>query len=318
LIKKEAPSVDLVIQALSDHMHPRDFQIERVLSGASTYVYRVQSGADTYYLRILPEQHMSFAVEVHVHSLLRKQQVQVPEVLFFENDNESLGMSLMLVKEILGSSIEDYPPLVGNEDILCKAGQQLAVLNQIQVDGFGWIKRGKESCGNILQGEHLSLQEYIYACFDEDLFLLSEDVFHRDVAIQIKTTITNGLALMVRHPSCLNHGDFDDSHIFSHNGNFTGLIDFGEMQGNSPFYDLGHFKLHDGQHGQLSASYPSLAIGYNEVRSLTNDDQIEIDLWALWIGVRRLGMIHKRTWGGYHNHLSKAVTLQLDRLHKIL
>ncbi|WP_161601364.1 phosphotransferase family protein [Paenibacillus luteus] len=318
MIKKEAPTIDLVIKALSNHLHSRDFQIERVLSGVSTYVYRVQLGADTYYLRILPEQNMSFAMEVHVHSLLRKQQVQVPEVVFFENDTESLGMSLMLVKEILGSPIEDFPPLVGYEDILCKAGQQLAVLNRIQVDGFGSIKRGKEVCGNILKGEHHSLQEYIYAFFDEDLYLLSENVFHRDVAIQIKNTINTGLALMIRHPSCLNHGDFDDSHIFYHNGNFTGIIDFGEMQGNSPFYDLGHFKLHDGQHGQLAAGYPSLAEGYNKVRSLTNDDRIEIDLWALWIGVRRLGMVHKRTWGRYHDFLLKSVTFQMDRLYKSL
>lgn len=318
MIKKDAPNIDLVTQIVSDHLNSRDFKLERVLSGVSTYVYRVQLGENTFYLRVLPEQDMSFAVEVHVHSLLRQKKVQVPEVIYFEHHNEALGMSMMLVKEILGSNIEAYPPIDEYENILFDAGKQIAVINQVRVDGFGWIKRGNEECGNILQGEKDSLQDNIYEYLDEDLFLLSENVFHKDVTSQIRSTLNTGTALMLRHPSCLIHGDFDDSHIFAHNGNFTGIIDFGEIQGNSPLYDLGHFKLHDGQHRQRYLGYTSLAKGYNEVRDLSYDDQIEIDLWALWIGVRRLGIICKRTWGSYHDHLIKTVKLQMDILNKKL
>jgi aminoglycoside phosphotransferase (APT) family kinase protein len=315
LIKKDAPDIDLVRPLLSDHLNSSDLKIERVLSGVSTYVYRVQLGENTFYLRVLPEKDMSFAAEVHVHSLLRQKQVLVPEIIYFEHHNEALGMSIMLVKEILGSTIEDCPSIDEYEDILFKAGKQIAVINQVRVDGFGWIKRGKEECGNILQGEKDSLQENIYEFLDEDLFLLSENVFHKDVISRIRSILNTGTALMVRHPSYLVHGDFDESHIFSHNGNFTGIIDFGEIQGNSPLYDLGHFKLHD---GQRYLGYNTLAKGYNEARDLSYDDQIEIDLWALWIGVRRLGIVYKRTWGRYHDHLIKTVKLQLDRLNKKL
>jgi aminoglycoside phosphotransferase (APT) family kinase protein len=315
LIKKDAPTIEIVTQVLRDHLKSSDFKVERVLSGVSTYVYRVQLGENIFYLRVLPELDMSFAVEIHIHSLLRQNQVQVPEVIHFEHHNEALGMSMMLVREILGSNIEDCPTIEEYGDILFKAGKQIAVINQVRVDGFGWIKRDKEESGNALQGEKGSLQDIIYEFLDKDLFLLSENIFHKDVISQIRSTLHTGTALMLRHPSHLIHGDFDDSHIFSHNGSFTGIIDFGEIQGNSPLYDLGHFKLHD---GQRYLGYNYLAEGYNEVRALSYDDQIEIDLWALWVGIRRLGMVYKRTWGRYHDHLIKTLKLQIDRLNKKL
>lgn len=314
LIKKDVPNIELVKQIVSDCLHSTAFKIERVLSGVSTYVYRIQLGEHTFYLRVLPEQDMSFGVEVHVHSLLRQKEVSVPEVIYFEHHNEVLGMSIMLVKEIPDKNVEDFSSKDQYEDILFNAGKQIAVINQVSVDGFGWIKRVNEQGGTVLRGEKNSLHEFIYECLDRDLFLLSENIFTDHFTSQITNTINTGASLLLRHPSSLIHGDFDDSHIFSHHGKFTGIIDFGEIQGNSPFYDLGHYKLHDGQ--QRFLGFNSLSQGYNEIRALSYEDQIEIDLWALWVGVRRLGMVYNRTWGSYHDFLIKMIKIQMDLLSK--
>ncbi|WP_199615415.1 aminoglycoside phosphotransferase family protein [Paenibacillus alkalitolerans] len=315
MIKKDAPHIDLVKQLVSDCLNSKAFMLERVLSGVSTYVYRVHFDGNIFYLRILPEHNLSFGVEVHVHSLLREKEVQVPEVIYFEHHNEAIGMSVMLVKEIHGSSVEACSSMNEYEGILFEAGKQIAILNKVKVDGFGPIKRGKEEYGIALRGEKNSLHDYIYEYLDEDLFLLSENVFNKNVTSRIKSTLNTGTAQMLSHQSYLSHGDFDDSHIFFHNGKFTGIIDFGEIEGNSPLYDLGHYKMHD---GRRYAGYHSLVKGYNEVKALTYDDQIEIDLWALWIGVRRLGIVLNRTWGSYHEHLIKMVNIQLDILSKKL
>ncbi|CAG7644276.1 phosphotransferase [Paenibacillus allorhizosphaerae] len=127
------------------------------------------------------------------------------------------------------------------------------------------------------------------------------------------------------HAPRLVHGDFDDDHIFAHHGTYTGIIDFGEIQGSSPLYDLGHFKLHDGQYHHDRLGFRSLAAGYNEVRELSYEDQVEIDLWALWIGTRRLARRYKYNrrdsqgnWGRYHDHLRKTVQIEIQLLvHKI-
>ncbi|SFL56946.1 Predicted kinase, aminoglycoside phosphotransferase (APT) family [Paenibacillus sp. 1_12] len=319
MIKNDAPKMDLVTQVLREYLKSAALKIDRVLTGVSTYVYRVQLDENTYYLRILPEQDKSFGVEVHVHSLLRQKGVHVPEVIYFEHHNDTLGMSIMLVKEIVGSQINDCSSINEYEDIVIEAGKQLAVINQIKVDGFGWIKRGTEETGTTLEGEKHFVHDYIYEFMDEDLFLLSENLFSkRDISL-ITDIFHSGSSLMSRHESFLIHGDFDYSHIFFHNGKFTGIIDFGEIQGNSPLYDLGHFKLHDGQsQSQRYLGFNSLVKGYNEVRELSKNDQLEIDFWALWVGVRRLGIIYKRTWGRYHEHLIKTIKIEMDILTKKL
>ncbi|MBP1993053.1 phosphotransferase family protein [Paenibacillus eucommiae] len=317
MIKNDAPNIELVLQLVRDCLNSKSFKLERVFSGVSTYVYRIQFGEDILYLRILPEQGLSFGVEVYVHSLLRQKEVQVPEVIHFEHFNETIGMSMMLVKEICGSNVKDCSSVDEYEGVLFEAGKQLAIINQVKVDGFGWIKRGEEEYGTTLRGEKNSLYDYIYEFLDEDLALLSKQVFSKSDISQITSFFSSGIELMLRHKASLIHGDFDDSHIFQQAGKYTGIIDFGEIQGNSPLYDLGHFKIHDGQY-QRYYGYNSLARGYDEARHLSSNDRLEIDLWALWIGIRRLGAVCKRTWGSYHEHLIKAIKIEMDLLSKKL
>ena len=38
----------------------------------------------------------------------------------------------------------------------------------------------------------------------------------------------------------LAHGDFDATAIFYRDGRYSGLIDFGEIRGTEPLFDLGH------------------------------------------------------------------------------
>jgi hypothetical protein len=153
ILKKEAPPINLVKQTAKDRLPVAAERIERVLTGASTYVYRVLSGESTSYLRLLPEQANSFGVEVYVHNLLRQKGVQVPEVIYYEHSNKSLGMSMMLVTEIPGSDVG----ICTTEEVYCNilfhAGTQLAAINQVKVDGFGWIRREAREPGAALRGE---------------------------------------------------------------------------------------------------------------------------------------------------------------------
>ena len=40
----------------------------------------------------------------------------------------------------------------------------------------------------------------------------------------------------------LAHGDFDCSHIYVADGRYSGIIDFGEIRGANPWYDLAQFR----------------------------------------------------------------------------
>ncbi|WP_158560257.1 phosphotransferase family protein [Paenibacillus contaminans] len=317
MLKREAPPIELVKQTAKDCLPVAADRIERVLTGVSTYVYRVQSGENISYLRLLPEQENSFGVEVYVHNLLRQKGVQVPEVIYYEHSNKSLEMSMMLLNEIPGSDIGSCTLEDVHKSTLLQAGKHLAIVNQITVDGFGWIQRKDGVPGESLRAEKSSMHEYIFDHMEEDLFYSSENVFGKPVISRISSLLHAGAPIMARHEAHLAHGDFDDSHIFCFHGVFTGIIDFGEIQGSSPLYDLGHYKLHD---GQRFLGFDTLAQGYSDIRKLSCDDQLEIDLWALWIGMRRIGNVcrQKRTWNKWHDHLVRTIRMEVEILSKKL
>lgn len=307
--KKQAPSMDKVEAVVHQILGGTVLGIERETQGVSTYVYRIETGKETLYLRILPEHEKSFAAEVLVHNLLLQKGVRVPEVVYFANCDESLGMSVMLVREIPGTHAGENLTREEYDAVLMDAGRQIALANQVPVDGYGWIQRGKHDEGTVLRGEHSEIKDVITEFLEPDLSFLSEGILPANEASRIRSILESGAPLMGRHEARLVHGDFDDSHIFQQHGAFTGIIDFGEIQGSSPLYDLGHFKIHD---GQRYLGYPALAEGYREVAALSAEDQLEIDLWALWVGVRRLGIIGRRHPGAYLNHLRQAVRKELE------
>ena len=83
----------------------------------------------------------------------------------------------------------------------------------------------------------------------------------------------------------LTHGDFDVTHIFEHDRRYSGIIDWGEIRGASMWYDLGHFRMHDG--AQLDARVlPWLLEGYAQVVGLPDDSWSHICFASLLIAVR--------------------------------
>jgi aminoglycoside phosphotransferase (APT) family kinase protein len=80
----------------------------------------------------------------------------------------------------------------------------------------------------------------------------------------------------------LAHGDLDLTHIYCQHGQYTGIIDLGEIQGTGPYYDLGHFRFHDGEHVSTIA-LPDVQVGYQEITPLPVDADRRIALASLLI-----------------------------------
>jgi hypothetical protein len=56
--------------------------------------------------------------------------------------------------------------------------------------------------------------------------------------------------------------------------------------------------------------------GYDEVRRLSREDHRAITLWALFVGVRRLGMIDGRPRGSDHRRLVGSVRHLVGELRR--
>lgn len=96
------------IETVVRHIFPSiSFMVERVAEGVSTFVYRILCGDETFYLRVLPEAGASFAPEVTAHTLLRQRQVNVPEVIYFEQ--RIRFTSLLINVRSLARSLQKRP-----------------------------------------------------------------------------------------------------------------------------------------------------------------------------------------------------------------
>ena len=113
----------------------------------------------------------------------------------------------------------------------------------------------------------------------------------------------------------LAHGDFDVTHIYQHDGRYTGIIDFGEMRGAHQLYDLGHFNLHDGE-VVPQRLLPALLEGYREVLPLPPDRERRISLMSVLIGVRALARnVRRQPPNAYQRHLASAIQRSIALLN---
>jgi len=306
--RSEVPSLAL-LQQFADEWFGKQVELERVTKGSSTYVFRMSVEHQTYYLRILPELDISFEAEVNALRLLKSKGVNVPNVIHYERSNDSIGLSLMITEELLGQDL-DMPDLVLERDsidsILFHAGEQIALVNQVKVDGFGEIDR---AVLDKLTGEHATMQAYYDHFLEHDLTALHSYSLSEYTINAARRVLEEGFKLINEQNSYLVHGDFDTSHIFHHNGAYSGIIDFGDIKAGSALYDLGHFRTHDFING-----FEPLLAGYSNVKELSEQDKLEISVWALFVSVRRLGMIHNRPRNFYHDHLANALERIVDEI----
>jgi Ser/Thr protein kinase RdoA (MazF antagonist) len=113
----------------------------------------------------------------------------------------------------------------------------------------------------------------------------------------------------------LAHGDFDTIAIFHLDGDYSGLIDFGEIRGTEPLFDLGHFHLWEHQRTPLSL-WDGLLAGYGEVAALPAGYEELVGRSATLLGLRQLAR-----WLGPPRSLGPghpAVTGRVARLRQLL
>jgi aminoglycoside phosphotransferase (APT) family kinase protein len=288
--------------------------IERTESGMSTQVYRIGCGASAFYLRIAEERAASLAPEVQVHEVLRTRGVRVPAVVHFEPFDERLERSVMVTAEIPGAPLAERPVDGATIEALRAAGRDLAVINSMPVHGFGWIRRETDAVGP-LQAEHDTYRTFALEQVEDDLAFLGQTVLTAAETVVIQGTIEHYDAWLHVEQAWLAHGDFDVTHIYQHDGRYTGIIDFGEIRGAHQLYDLGHFNLHDGE-VVLQMLLPALLEGYREVLPLPPDRERWISLVSVLIGVRTLARnLHRQPPNAYQRRLASAILRSIALLN---
>lgn len=313
-MRNERPAIKRIVQAISCIFpHMTQLHIEPILEGVSTYVYRIHYANDIFYLRVLPEMNASFAPEVAVHKLLRDKHVKVPDILYFEHYNALLEQSIMVTTEIKGEHFGHCSTAQEQRNILIEAGQDLAIINSIPIKHFGWIRRDSAEPAS-LEAEHSSYRSFVEEFLESDLALLATEALNPSTITAIRAIIYRFDSWLDGEQAWLAHGDFDVTHIYQAQGHYTGIIDFGEIRGTNKLYDLGHFRLHDGE-TLTSLVLPYLLEGYQKITPLPADYEQKIAFSSLLIAIRTLVRIIRKSPNLlYRQHTLQAIERDIQTL----
>ncbi len=298
----------IATQVLPGSGHPA---VERTETGVSTPVYQIRRGGVTLYLRVAEGPEASLLPEAQVHRLLHARGVRVPEVVHFDVFNEALGRSVMVTTEIRGSAIGRRHAGMDVRAVLRAAGRDLAAINEVGVEGFGWVRRDRPD-GAPLAAEMPTLRAFALEALDESLAAVTGFLTAAETET-IRQVLARCDAWLDGERAMLAHGDLDATHIYHRDEAYTGIIDFGEIRGADSFYDLGHVALHDGETISLPM-LPSLLDGYAEVAELPTDHGRRIQLWSVLIGVRALARSVGRSPAASQDHLVRGIRLALAQL----
>jgi Ser/Thr protein kinase RdoA (MazF antagonist) len=259
--------------------------VTRTAQGTTTQVYRIDRGGEFFYLRLAEDREDHFAAEALVHDLLATRGVRVPRVVHYEPFDEALDRSVLVTTEIPGRSLADRPTGVDVRSLLVAAGRDLARINDLAVEGFGWVRRDRPATER-LEAELPTHRAFALGVMEEGLAGLDAFLSSADVE-RVHSTVARHDAWLDSPRGRLAHGDFDLTHVYHRNGEYAGIIDFGEIRGADRWYDLGHFALHDGERPPAGA-LSDLLEGYREVAPYAAEDERRIWLWTLLIGMRLL------------------------------
>jgi len=273
-----------------------DLAVRRAREGGSTYVYRVDRGGETFYLRVLPEADATFAPEVQAHRLLAERGARVPAVVYYERYCAHLGLSVMVTTAVAGRSIgRGRPASATLERALREAGRDLALINSLPVAGFGWVVRDGPD-GAALAAEHPTYRAFALEGLATDLDLLGRHTLPAAQIAALRAAIDAHDAWLDPPHAVLAHGDYDATHIYAVAGRYSGLIDFGEIRGGDPYYDLAHLSLREGEAlpTPLLPLLPLLLRGYAEVTPQPPDVVQRIALASLFIAIKALARRARR------------------------
>lgn len=165
--------------------------------------------------------------------------VPAPHVRALELDGSVLPRPFILMSCLPGAASDD------RDQVLAEAGRKLKVLHSLTVDGFGFMQKSRESAITP-RGPYGSWAEFTsepVRCLDE---LVTNHVIDRVLAERLHAGLEEHRdAMAYEGPSMLLHGDLHPRHVFTRAGVLTGIIDWGDVCGGDPLFDLGRFSRAD-------------------------------------------------------------------------
>jgi aminoglycoside phosphotransferase (APT) family kinase protein len=286
----------------------RSVSLEPASPNRLLVVYRVRADDTVCYLRVAEEAGQDLVTDARLLADLAGLGVRVPEVVHVESDPSDLDRSFLVVAALDGDSLASHGTDAQARHAARAAGRDSALISALPVDGFGWVRRDG---GPGLRAESGTYTDFAVSDLPAqwpgwlaEAFTMSElDSLEAIVAEECQRPAAKG------H---LAHGDLDVSHIWlDGRGRYTGIIDFGEIRGADPFFDIGHFLLHD-RETRPQPLFEDFLAGYAEAGPLPEGHREQIRRSAILSGLRQLSL-----WLGPRRNYSPASSPARSRITRL-
>ena len=109
--------------------------------GRLLVVYRVRADGACYYLRVAEDAGEDLTTDARVLARLAERGVRVPAVVHVEAKPADLDRSFLVVAALAGQSLASRGTGEQARRAARAAGRDAALINAIEVEGFGWLRR---------------------------------------------------------------------------------------------------------------------------------------------------------------------------------
>jgi aminoglycoside phosphotransferase (APT) family kinase protein len=286
----------------------RSVFVEPASPGRLLVVYRVRADDTVCYLRVAEEAGQDLTTDAWLLDSLAGLGARVPGVVHVESDPRDLDRSFLVVAALDGGSLACHGTDAQARHAARAAGRDSALISAQLVDGFGWVRRdgrpGLRAGPGTYAGFAASDLPARWPGWLAGAFTTPElDCLGAIVAEECQRPAPQ---------AHLAHGDLDVTHIWlDRHGRYTGIIDFGEIRGADPFFDAGHFLLHD-REARPAPLFEDFLAGYAEAGPLPEGHRERIRRSAILSGLRQLSL-----WLGPRRNYSPASRPARSRITRL-
>lgn len=207
-------------------------RVERLAGSVGNQDFMLYTSLGDFVLKASAQQDL--AVEAWACRRVARAGVVVPELIGLEVESLSLPLPFLMMRRLPGAAVD------GSSAALVAAGQQLAIVHSIQLDGYG----GLAIEGSQARGRCGTWTEFVAELTSGLDALVAGRILSEPLAGAAWAVLRRSAdELSFDGPSVLLHGDLKLAHIFATSDDQVGLIDWGDACAGDPRLDLGRMSM---------------------------------------------------------------------------
>jgi len=281
--------------------------VEHIIAGEVNEVYEIPlEGRSPVILRLSPNGSPDFQQEEWAINQVSKLGVPTPGMLLIKyiqisEKDRSICLMNKCQGEVLGALKIDDSSTSSSilKSYIYQAGQILSKIHSISTLGWGKIIGDGESAytsASEMWGYWLDKREYYEN-------LATETGLDISIIDKVYTAYLNLRNQLTLQKPCLNHGDYFPKHIIVQDSKINGIIDWGEVRGDSPIYDFANWDYWVGERLPLKW----LQDGYENKEIFGGNFTDELNFIKICIGLENLDWYNKQKY-------SRRITRCKDRI----